>query len=75
MQCHQRSLMTCSETGAVELRLRLTSVGEKWLETHVRSHIAFACARALRDICVSVVRAHLRPQIFESARAFTSANF
>ena len=53
----------------------ITSVGEKWLETHVRSHIAFACARALRDICVSVVRAHPRPQISESARAFASANF
>ena len=52
-----------------------SSVGEKWLETHVRSHIAFACARALRDICVSVVRAHSRPQISESARAFASANF
>ena len=52
-----------------------TSVGEKWLETHVRSHIVFAFARALRDICVSVVRAHSRPQIPKSARAFASANF
>ena len=52
-----------------------TSVGEKWLETHVRSHIAFACARVLRAEIRFVVRAHSRPQVSKSARAFASANF
>ena len=52
-----------------------TSVGENWLETHVRSHTAFACARGLRAEMRFVVRAHSRPQIPESARAFASANF
>ena len=51
------------------------SVGEKWLETHVRSHIAFACARVLRAEIRFVVRAHSRTQIPKSARAFASANF
>ena len=36
-----------------------TSVGENWLETHVRSHIAFACARGLRAEMRFVVRAHI----------------
>ena len=51
-------------------------MGEKWLETHVRSHIAFACARALRDICVSVVRAHIAYAKFLKVRAhYRNAKF
>ena len=38
------------------LCVTLASVGEKWLETHVRSHIAFACARVLRAEIRFVVR-------------------
>ena len=49
-------------------------MGEKWLETHVRSHIAFECARVLRAEIRFVVRAHSRTQIPKSARAFASAN-
>ena len=36
----------------------IASVGENWLETHVRSHNAFACARGLRAEMRFVVRAH-----------------
>ena len=36
-----------------------TSVGEKWFETHVRSHIAFACARVLQAEMRFIVRAHI----------------